>query len=208
MIHLLSNSLMKKFRKAGLQAVTMQLESGNPETLAYIDKHIDISKAKAMVRAAHINGLSIYTNVLLGFFFEDQQALKTSIRVAESIGFDGINYQRAEPKPGTRMYRDWVKAGIFEDGDPAVMPVDTLHFKGAELDEIVEQARRNHTAWQAKRWRRLETWYGYLIPKYLFYPSNIITKLEDVRYAIDCRLARFWSLLSWRSVTRLRSTSR
>jgi anaerobic magnesium-protoporphyrin IX monomethyl ester cyclase len=190
MIHLLSVGLLRKLRKAGLIAVTMQLESGNKETLAYIDKHIEISKAKEMVRAAHFAGLGVYTNVLLGFFFEDRRAIEESIRVAESVGFDNINYQAAEPKPGTRMYNDWVKAGIFKHGDPAIMPVDTLHFKGQELTEIIEVARRNQAQHQARRFYRLETWYGYLIPKYLFYPRNLLKLRHDALDALKALKTR------------------
>jgi anaerobic magnesium-protoporphyrin IX monomethyl ester cyclase len=181
MIHLLNHNLLRKLRRAGLSSVQMQVESGNPETLEYIDKHIDISKAKELVNAAHSVGLQISTNVLIGFYFEDRAAIERSIRTVEAMGFDKVDYMLAEPKPGTRMYRDWVKSGIFEDGNPAIMPVNTLHFKGPELAEILAGARRLHQRNRKMRFFKLETWYRYFIPMYIYNPHNIV---KAVRYVI------------------------
>lgn len=190
MINLFDADLLRKLKKAGLSVVQMQLESGNQKTLEYIDKHIDISKAKEIVAAAHAVGLRVYTNVLLGFFFEDRNDIEESIRVAESIGYDGVDYMLAEPKPKTRMYDDWVKAGIFKDGDPARMPVDTLHFKGHELAAILETAQRNNMRYRSRRLFRLETWYGYLFPKYILNPSNAVKRSRRIVHGVARRFRR------------------
>ena len=193
MIHLLTADLLRKLAKAGLSRVQMQLESGNLKTLEYIDKHIDISKAKEIVAAAHLAGLRVQTNVLIGFFFEDRKDIEESIRVAHSIGFDGVDFMLAEPKPGTRMYDDWVKAGIFKDGDPAKMPVDTLHFKGHELAAILEATQRTEMRRRSTWLLRREAWSGYLIPKYVLNPRAGVRRIGTAAYNVGRRFRRIFA---------------
>jgi anaerobic magnesium-protoporphyrin IX monomethyl ester cyclase len=184
MIHLLSVDLLKKYRKAGLLALTMQLESGNVETLKYIDKHIDINKAKELVSAAHALGLEVNTNVILGFYFEDKNDIDVSIRVAESIGFDAINYILAEPKPRTRMYKDCVKAGVIKEGAPVVMPVDTLHFKGHELEAIRDSAQRDSIRNYSRKILNPKKWDRFLLRKYIYHPRNFLPLLPQPVYIL------------------------
>jgi len=180
MMWLLSVELLGKLKRAGLISVQVQLESGNPETLEYIDKNIDISKAKDLVAAAHALRLAVKTNVILGFYFEDRAAIAESVRVAESIGFDKVDYILAMPKPRTRMHHDWVKAGLLGEDEPVVMPVDTLHFKGHELEALRADAQRLNTRHRLERLITPRTLFGYLIPKYVYEPGNALWLTQRV----------------------------
>ena len=180
MMWLLSADLMKKMKKAGLFSVQVQLESGNSDTLKYIDKHIDISKAKGLVDAAHSLGLRVTTNVIIGFYFEDQAAIDESIRVAESIGFNAVEYILAEPKPRTRMYDDCVKAGIIKNGEPVIMPVDTIHFKGHELVAIRANAQQNNMRNRMKRILMPKEIFSYFIPMYIYNPGNTLWLMQRI----------------------------
>lgn len=190
MIWLLSNDLLVKLQKAGWHSIQAQLESGNPKTLEYIDKHIDISKARDLVKFAHPLGLRVVTNVILGFFFEDQSDIDESIRVAESIGFDRVDYILAQPKEGTRMYRDWVEAGLIKDGENVPMPTKTLHFTGPELAKIQSEAQLLNTRNYRKRVFSIKGLFTYLIPMYLLHPGNIWVHVRQKSNVIKKQLRR------------------
>ena len=168
MIWLLSKDLLKRLKKAGWYSIQAQLESGNPKTLEYIDKHIDISKARELVGVAHSLGLRVNSNVILGFYFEDQSDIDKSIQVAESIGFDRVDYILAEPKEGTRMYNDCIEAGLIKAGEVATLPFDTLHFKGVGLAAIQENANKLNAQNTRKRLYDPSSFFSYLLPMYVY----------------------------------------
>jgi len=142
-VKLITKELLKKLYDAGMYALTMQIESGNPQTLAYIDKGVDLNYAKEIVQYAHKLGLTVGTNVIIGFYFETREDIEESIRVAESLGFDSVNYLLAEPSLNTKLYYDCIREGLIQEGVPYTMPFDLLHLKGSELKEIQDKANGN-----------------------------------------------------------------
>ena len=142
----LRHDLIVKMVEAGLAYLQVQVETGDPESLAYTQKRVSLEHVREMLAVAKSVGLRTGSNIIIGFPLETREQIYRSIATAESLGIDDIDYILAEPKAGTRMYDDYVRFGLIDPGRPVTMPVDTLKMKGRELLEIQQWANAQHVS--------------------------------------------------------------
>lgn len=155
-VSLLTKDLVLKLKKAGLYILCAQVESGNHKTVKYIEgdkynrgKPIDLNHARDIMKYANSVGLWTQTNIIIGFQFESREDIEESIRVAETLHVDQINYVHLQVLPHTRVWNDYSKAGLIPERIPGKKipfenPVSTSHISTAEIMKIEERANRNH----------------------------------------------------------------
>ncbi|MEO0035886.1 MAG: hypothetical protein RLZZ501_1909, partial [Pseudomonadota bacterium] len=122
MFMLADQEMLSKLHRVGVRHLNMQLESGCQTTQAYINKKIDLSHVRAMVTHAHSLGMTIHTNVILGFPFETKAEMIDSVQTAVEIGFDNIDFNYLDPKGDTRVRRDFIAAGLLCPDDHIELP--------------------------------------------------------------------------------------
>lgn len=107
----LSEQMIDLLIEAGLYRACLPVESGNPQTLKFIRKPVDLDKTRAMIAYCNRRGLYTFANLLIGFPHETEADIRTTFRWAASTELDAVNYYVAMPMPGMSMY------SIYRDND-------------------------------------------------------------------------------------------
>ncbi len=140
----LNKGLLKKLRDSGLYTLCAQVETGNAKTVKYINKKIDFEHAREIMKYANGIGLWTQTNIIIGFPFETKEDIEESIRVAESLHVDNINYIVPILYEHTDMYDDYLREGLINPNVAVTYPVATRHLTSEELARLQKRASRNH----------------------------------------------------------------
>lgn len=145
----LSEDIIDLMIKAGLYRVCLPVESGNPETLKFIRKPIDLVRTKELIDYCNRKGLLSHANLIIGFPYETAEDIRTTIEWGTNSGLDAINYFVAQPIKGARMYEIYEDNGWLHHHD-AVERADyswraaeswrTEHFTSAELAAMTDRA--------------------------------------------------------------------
>lgn len=145
----LSEALIDRMIKAGLYRVILPIESGNPDTLRFIGKPVNLEKGKTMIEFCNRRGLLTIGNLIIGFPNENEDDIARTIAWGRSSGLDAIYFLVAHPMQGARMYsvyedNGWLTAG--HEGKEAYHrwwhqgSWRTAYFSAEELGEIAQYA--------------------------------------------------------------------
>jgi len=143
-VWLLSERLLKKMRDSGLYMLRPQTESGSFKTLEYINKPINLDQVKKIVKCANRLGIWVQTNIIIGFYFETKEDIQQSIRFAESVGFDSVEYVIAIPYSHTKMHEDYLRNGLITKDVPLKPAYDIKHFSADEIVKIRNEAQQRY----------------------------------------------------------------
>lgn len=107
----IDEATLRLMQRAGCHHVTYGIESGVPETLARINKPLDLERAAAIVRLTRRIGLECKVNFIIGFPWETVADMKQTITYAKSISPDLVTFNLFKPLPGSTLYAELDAAG-------------------------------------------------------------------------------------------------
>jgi len=151
----LSETIIDTMVKAGLYRVCLPIESGNPDTLKFIKKPVDLEKTKTMIEYCNKKGLLTFANLIIGFPYETQKDIDITIDWGKTSGLDAINYFVAQPMPGARMYAIYEEKGWLyhqqqtQIGDSSWRGAGvwrTEHFTSDKLNDMAATAASKYMA--------------------------------------------------------------
>jgi len=140
-LSLLDEGLLEKLKQSGLYVISPQIESGNPQTVKYIRKNIDLEKGKRIMKKANQLGMWTQTNIIIGFPDETLNDIKTSIRYAEKLKVDQVNYILPILFPHTDLHKDYLNKNLIADDFSYNQSANSLHLKVGVLDKIRKRAQ-------------------------------------------------------------------
>ena len=103
-----SLSLLKKLKKTGCIFIAYGCESGSEETLKRINKAITLSQVRQAVSWTNKAGIKNAVNFIVGHKEETYEEAKQTIRFAESLPTNFVNFYNLVPYPGTEVY-EWAE---------------------------------------------------------------------------------------------------
>lgn len=159
----LSEATIDTMIAAGLHRVLLPIESGNPETLRFIKKPVDLDKVARMIEYCNRKGLYTYANLIIGFPFETERDIRTTIDWARTCGADQVNFNVAEPFVDARMYHIYEENGWIVHGPDKSWR--TKYFTREELETMARQAAREYTRNRFLFYLRPANIPRYLLPK-------------------------------------------
>jgi len=172
----LSRGMIDAMIRAGVYRVCLPVESGNPATLRFIKKPVDLAKTVEMIDYCNRRGLYTFANLIVGFPDETREDIQRTIDWGAAAGLDAVHYFIATPLPGARMYPIYETRGWIEHGEGGAVTWRTEHFTRDELEAIAQAASR------AQMRRRL---------RFLVRPTNVVRYVlpklrfrRGLRYAI------------------------
>ena len=183
----LSEAMVDTMIRAGVYRVCLPIESGNPSTLAFIKKPVNLGKAVDMIDYCNRRGLYTFANLIVGFPFETEADIRRTIAWGDASGLDAVHYFIATPLPGARMYPIYEERGWLMRSDTGRVSWRTAHFTREQLEAFAVLASRSYV------WRRLRFYLHpmraarYLVPK--------LASLRKLRYAL--KLARRMTVAAW-----------
>ncbi|MFZ2632262.1 MAG: radical SAM protein [Desulfosalsimonadaceae bacterium] len=144
-------------RKAGCDAVSFGIESGNPEMLKRVKKRITLDQARQAVRACKNTGMIAHASFMAGLPGESAETLTDTINFARELDIEhGFHF--LSPFPGTTvrehlaeydleiLSNDWTRY----DANSAI--VRTSRISPAEMEALITDAYRPMVeAWEAAK---------------------------------------------------------
>ncbi|MDO8669170.1 MAG: radical SAM protein [Candidatus Buchananbacteria bacterium] len=98
-----SESLLKKMKRAGCYSITFGIESGNQEILNRMKKGITLDQVKKAVDLAKREGLQIVTNFMIGNAYDSKETIEQTIDFAVALDTDYAYFGFTTPFPGTEL---------------------------------------------------------------------------------------------------------
>jgi anaerobic magnesium-protoporphyrin IX monomethyl ester cyclase len=143
----LDKDLLRLMKKAGCYRLTFGLESGDPDTLAFIRKKYDRDHAMRIVRYANRLGMWTVATFIIGFPYEDRSNVQNTLEFATALGLDLAMFYCVRPYPGTDLFEVCEKEGIDTTLSPHARSFATLHLSADEVQqyrtELTEKFMRN-----------------------------------------------------------------
>lgn len=146
-------------RKAGCDAVSFGIESGNPEMLARVRKKITLDQARGAVAACRKVGMIAHASFMVGLPGENHQTLQDSLDFAQELDIEH-GYHFLSPFPGTtvRDHIDDYDLRILTDNwnryDANTPIVETSRLKPEDMTAFVNRAYQSIIgAWEEKKKR-------------------------------------------------------
>jgi len=180
----LSTSMIDTMIRAGVYRVCLPIESGNPSTIAFIKKPVNLAKAVEMIDYCNRRGLYTFANLIVGFPDETRADIQRTIDWGNASGLDAVHYFIATPLPGSRMYPIYEQHGWIEHGERGAVTWRTAHFTREELEQIAQDAARGQMLRRARFLAKPRNALRYVWPK--------LRSPRRVRYAL--RLA--WQVVA------------
>jgi anaerobic magnesium-protoporphyrin IX monomethyl ester cyclase len=138
-----NEEVVKLMARAGLRQVFVGFESGSQEVLDQFGKDLDVDKAFKAVEILKKYKISVWASFIIGALNETKKMIKQTIKFANKLNPDFIQFGILTPYPGTALYEkvknrllttNWRK---FWGGDP-VIKLDKLSSK--ELKKLFWRA--------------------------------------------------------------------
>ncbi|MEW6203484.1 MAG: radical SAM protein [bacterium] len=105
--------LFRKMVRAGFYSVCIAVETGDQQIMNKLGKKVDLSKVKAVIKAARRAGL--YTNgfFMLGLPFDTEETMERTIAFACCLPLNQALFFITMPFPGTELYEIALREGKF-----------------------------------------------------------------------------------------------
>jgi len=152
-INTVDPELLKLMRRAGCARIHYGIEAGTDRVMKVLKKGITLKKAKQVVRDTRRAGISTLAYFMIGNPTETLDEAKQTIRFARSLGADYVHITILTPFPGTPLYEDGLRDGIFAKDhwrefaenprEDFVPPFWEEHMTTAELQGLVRRAYRS-----------------------------------------------------------------
>jgi radical SAM superfamily enzyme YgiQ (UPF0313 family) len=143
---LMDESLLDKFKEAGLYAVKYGVESGVQDLLDNIGKAMDLEYAQRMIRYTQKIGIKTHLTFTFGLPGETRETIEKTIALAKSLDPFSVQFSLATPFPGTEYHRILEKCGSiiskdlssYDGHSSSVIKLENLG--SGELEEAKERA--------------------------------------------------------------------
>lgn len=132
----LDSEVLTLLRETGCDYVAYAPESGSPTTLTRIKKRVKLDRMVASIREAKRLGLTVRTNLIIGFPDESRaemfETLRFGLRMAV-LGVDEVPFFIFSAYPGTEIFADLVARGQVHVDDAYFLSLVSLNGKFSNL---------------------------------------------------------------------------
>jgi anaerobic magnesium-protoporphyrin IX monomethyl ester cyclase len=164
----LSEPLVAKMSRTGCYYVGVGVETGNPEVMKRIKKHLDLTKVNATLRLLHKYRIQVSGFFMCGMLQETEAEMKDTETFALKNPFDRIQVSNYIPYPGSEDFEV-----IFKKSEPEVYKKNVMAFQNdmtvpkftnLELDDIIKHQKR-------------------FLLRFYFRPRIILSFLKSLRFS-------------------------
>jgi len=95
-----------KYKKAGIIHIYIGIEATDQATLDIINKEMDVDSSKKAIDLIHSHGMITETSFVLGFPWETQESIDTTLKLAKHYDPDFAHFLTITPWPYADMYEE------------------------------------------------------------------------------------------------------
>jgi anaerobic magnesium-protoporphyrin IX monomethyl ester cyclase len=146
--------LLTKMKRAGLKRTAFGVETGDPDMIQRIDKHIDHDTIRQAFKNAKIAGIETIGFFIIGLPGDTRESMQRTIDFAIEVDPMIANFSMMTPYPGTKVYEEVKAHGRFlmKDWDDYVFFDQQARYEMGDLTaELVEEMYRK--AYRRFYWR-------------------------------------------------------
>lgn len=139
--------LVRRMAEAGAVEIFLGLESGSQEVLNSYGKCTTVKQEKEAVEILRSCGIRSYGSFMIGGIRETRDMVERTIRLADELSLEAVQFSVLTPYPGTRLFEQARKERRFlthlwryYDGLHAVMRLDFL--SPLEVHNLISRAYR------------------------------------------------------------------
>jgi len=146
--------LLVKMKQAGLKRTAFGVETGDPDMLIRIDKHVDHDTIRQAFKNAKAAGIETIGFFIIGLPGDTRASMQRTIDFAIELDPMIANFSMMTPYPGTAVYREVKKHGRFlmNDWEDYVFFDQRARYELGDLTaELVEEMYRK--AYRQFYWR-------------------------------------------------------
>lgn len=100
----LDREILALMKRSGCYKICFGMESGDPETQAFIRKKLDLERAREVIKDASELGFWIQSTFIIGFPYETREQIQRTIDYAVDTRSDFVNFLLLVPYPGTEVF--------------------------------------------------------------------------------------------------------
>jgi radical SAM superfamily enzyme YgiQ (UPF0313 family) len=191
--------------KSGCRMLAFAPESGSPEILKSIKKHVNLEKMTSSMRVAVARGLKLSCFFVIGFPDDTRATIKQTlkfIRKVSLLGVQDVSVTKFVPYPGSELFkRLYTEGKLTLDDDFFIMPMDYSTKRAPSYSEVVSTSR-------LVRWMRW-MFVNFYIISFVSRPLRVTRALskalfqgvEEFRYA-KWFLDRVYTRRHWRKLVK------
>ena len=110
----IDEEMLKYLKKAGCCGIHYGVEAGRERILRLLNKHITLSQVKDVFDLTRKYGIPILAYFMIGNPTETKDDIYTTFKLMKSLKPDYVHISILSPFPGTKIYREGLKAGIIK----------------------------------------------------------------------------------------------
>ena len=103
-VNTVNGEILKAMRRAGCDVIAYGVESGSPDILKGINKHITLEQAEEAIRRTHEAGIRSLAYFMFGSPGETKETVEETIRFAIKLDPDYAQFSMCTPLPGSALY--------------------------------------------------------------------------------------------------------
>ncbi|MFN8261760.1 MAG: radical SAM protein [Chitinophagales bacterium] len=103
----IDEGMIDMMHKSGCKRIYFGIESGSKEVLKFLNKEIDLDRAKELIRYCRKSKIETFGFFITGTPVEDERALEDSIRFAMESDLDYISVSQLVLYPGTELFNQY-----------------------------------------------------------------------------------------------------
>lgn len=150
-VDLMDDEMLSALKRAGCIRIQYGVESGDDGVLAGINKQITVAQVRETIRRTRAYGFEILCDFMIGLPGEDEQEIEKTIELALDLDIDYAQFAIATPYPGTKMYQDGIKKGLFGDFWREFSLAPHEGFKALSWEETIDRVRLDRLMMEAYR---------------------------------------------------------
>lgn len=167
-------------KRTGCSYLVYAPESGSRDTLERINKRIDLPAFNKSVVEAKKCGLTLRTNLIIGFPHETRRHVWTTVLYGLSLavrGVDEVSINIFSPYPGTALFQQLVAAGQVSLGDGYFLRLTSLNSDYSVINPMTVNNAMGPRELALYRICFMLT--NYMLG-YLLFPSRIVRTLRNI----------------------------
>ena len=146
----MDKEMLEAMKRAGLVSLKYGVESGNQEMLKRINKGLDLTKLRSMVKLTKELGIKVHLTFTFGLPGETWDTVNQTIDFALDLDPDSLQFSICTPFPGTDYFDQADKQGLiltkdWSQYDGGCAPV--LRTESMSREELMEAWKKADAVW-------------------------------------------------------------
>jgi len=125
---LISQDLLKEMKSAGCRTIWFGVESGSPRILSKLNKGVSLEQTAKAFKLCRKEDIQISCSVMLGIPGETVRDIKSTFNFTKKLNPDWIHFNIFVAYPGSGLYDEVMKNGLYDRVEDFVAYVKTDEF--------------------------------------------------------------------------------